>query len=390
MLALPVMHPQQPEHTLLRVGYELEKEVFPRLQAVGVRRLWVQYPGLEYLHRLISPKLVESQVQILNDISQVFTDIQRQATAKLNYRNYCQSIAGLIESLIENPQAAMFLDDLAGRDFSGMDLMRHASSVTYLSVILGLKLEGYLVKQRKHIDPQRAKEVTNLGVGAMLHDIGITQLSPEIRQQYLKTEDENAPGWSEHPTLGFRLVREHIEPSAATIVLNHHQRVDGSGYAGGAIPILSDQRIHVFARIVGLVEQFDRLRRMHTARPRPTVAALRDLLEPPWAKKFDQHILSALLTVVPPYPPGSIIRLTDGRSAIVVDHHPHDPCRPVIQFIDNPQRINTGQPLTGVPVDLAEMPRHISVATCDGEAVAEYNFPPPPFMRDYRFIVALG
>ncbi len=382
VLALPVMHPELPGHTLLHAGYELEAEVMPRLHRLRIRRLWVGYPALDFVDKYISREVMQGQAQMVNTITDAFTNMQRKATARINYDAYCRNIGNLVSRLLNSPQAALFLDDLSSTEPEGLDLVRHASTVTYLSLLMGLKMEGYLVKQRKHIDPGRAKEVVNLGVGAMLHDIGIRELTPEVRNRYMITHDETDPAWREHPTLGYHMVRQNVEPSVATVVLNHHQRWDGSGYAGSAVPVLAENRIHVFARIAGLADQFDRMRQMHRETPVPVVAVLRELLKPEYHKQFDPQAMITLFAVVPPYAPGSIVKLSDGRFAVVLEPHPADPCRPVVQPIHDPQKLDEG--LAGEPLDLSQEGRNYMIVECDGENVERYHFAAPSFMEDFE------
>lgn len=382
VLALPVMHPDMPGHALLHPGYEIENEVLKRLRDMRVRRLWVRYPELDFVDKFISPEVLQSQSEVVNAITDTFTSLQRQSNARLNYEVYCRNIGGLVSNLISTPQAALFLDDLSSNEVQGMDLVRHSSSVTYLCLLMGLKLEGYLVKQRKHIDPGRAKEVINLGIGAMLHDIGIRELPDDVRKRYVETRDDTDPAWREHPTLGYRMVRQQVEPSAATVVLNHHQRWDGSGYAGSAVPVLSEQRIHVFARIASLADQFDRMRQMHLEHPVPVVAVLRELLQPHYRKQFDPQAMITLFAVVPPFPPGSLVLLSDQSWAVVLEPHPTDPCRPVVQPISDPQNLDEG--LIGEPLDLSQVGDHLMITHCDGQLVTPYLFPAPAFMNDYE------
>ncbi len=383
-LALPVTHPRQPGHTLLRIGCVLDTAMVKRLHDMAVPHLWVQYPGLDFLKRYVNAQIISAQSRLLKQIATGFGLMQRQSAARLPYDRYCRSVGELVNDLVCDPQAAIFLDDLAGAETEGVDLMRHASTVTYLSVLMGLKLEGYLVRQRRRLDPIRAKKITNLGLGAMLHDIGVMQLSPDARQRFFATGNDADAEWREHPSLGYRHVREEIEPSAATIVLNHHQRYDGSGYAGSAAPQLAGDRIHVFARIVALADSFDRLRRPLNQPARPTVAVLNILQRPASMLHFDPQTILALFAVVPPYPPGSRLVLSDGSSAVCTEPHVDDPCRPTVSLLDGPRDGLTGFAAPGEMIDLRQADASLHIAKCDGAAVAPFNFPAPPFLQNSR------
>ena len=374
-LALAVPNPKSPSHTLLNVGFELSPAMIQRLNEYGIRHLWVRYPSLSFLERYIDADAVRSQTEVVSQITNTFEALQRQSSAKLNYDDYTDTLRQLVDYIGTHPRSAVFLGDLANTDD---DLMRHSASVTYLALLMGMKLEGYIVKQRRHVDPERAKEVTNLGLGAMLHDVGITQLDPGVRERFERTGDEGDPEWQEHTALGFRLVRGQIDPSAATCVLNHHQRYDGTGYSGADYPVLQDHRIHVFARIVAVADLFDRLRSPTNLPPQPTVWVLNAMMTEPLASKFDPEALKALLAVVPPYAPGSVVRLNDGQYAVVVDHHPPDPCRPTVQIIPHPDALqDADDPPAGECLDLSQHRDALSIVEHEGHNVKDLNFEPP-------------
>jgi HD-GYP domain-containing protein (c-di-GMP phosphodiesterase class II) len=370
-LALPVQNPKAPSKVLLKVGYELTPGIIGKLDEMGIRSVWVAYPELSFLSSYVNDESLHAQQQVVHQIADTFESLQRESAAKLAYENYTNAIGQLVDQLVTHPQTALFLGDLADTED---DLMRHASTVTYLSVLMGLKLENYMINERKHVDPARAKEVTNLGLGAMLHDIGVVMLDPAVRRRFEQTHDESDPEWREHPAIGFRAIRNKIDASAATVVLNHHQRFDGSGFAGADYPVLEGRRIHIFARIAAVADQFDRMHRPFDLPEQPTVWVLSNLVTEPLASKFDPEVLSALLEVVPPYPPGSIVRLSDGRYGVCIDHTREAPCRPTVQIIPDPENLDPEDMPSGETVDLSNEPHQLEVVEADGCDVRGLNF----------------
>ena len=388
-LALSVKHPQMPRHTLLKVDYELEAESITSMRRCGVQYVWVAYPSLDFIREFIDQHVLSAHHEVVGCICDTFKSIQRDTSANLPYAKYTHAVGNLVSSLIENPQAALFLDGLfeSGDD----ELMAHSSAVTYLSLLMGLKLAGYLVRQRKRVEPVRATQVTSLGLGAMFHDIGVTLLDEDVRRRFMASGDEYDEQYQQHVALGYELVQGKIEPSAATVVLNHHQRCDASGYAGAGRPVLDGQRIHVFARIAGLADAFDRLRRPVNAQPRPTVHALASLLDERVLTGFDPQVVRALLAVVPPYPPGSTVKLNDGRWAVSISHHVEDPCRPIVQVIPDPATLAANDITPGEQIDLAEAaPASLRITHCDGEHVDSMNFTTPSLQRPGFVEVALS
>ncbi len=373
-LALPVQLPEAPSRLLLRVGYRLTPETINKLAALKIRTLWVGYPSLSFLGSVVNQETFQSQSVVAGQITKTFGDVQKQSSAKLPYNLYTRTISKLVTQLITHPQSAVFLGDL---NEASDGLMRHSSSVTYLSLLMGLKLEGYLVRERRHVDPARAAEVVNLGMGAMLHDIGMTLLPEAVREKYEQSGDESDPAWQEHCALGYRLVHGKVSATVASTILHHHQHFDGSGFVGSGYPVMRDKRIHVFSRIVTVADQFDRLRYPPNLPSQPTVWALRNMLEAPLVYRYDPQVLDALLAVVPPYAPGSMVMLSDGRYAVVIDHHPQRPCRPIVQIIPGPDALTRNDLTLGPLLNLAEQSPRVFISQCDGFDVGEYNFERP-------------
>jgi len=371
-LALPVMNPKALDRVLLKVGYEMSAEIIEKLESLNIRSIWARYPSLDSLTRYLSLEGAQVQNEVVSQIADGFEKMQNQSSAKINYEAYTQSVDKLVNHLISHPSSAVFLGDLADAED---DMLRHSANVTYLSVLIGMKIETYIVKQRKHIDPARAKELVSLGMGAMLHDIGILLLDEEVREKFKKTGDDQDPAWREHPLVGFRHVRGKVEPSAATVVLNHHQRYDGSGYAGKDMPVLKENAIHVFARIGAVADHFDTIRSPSTGLPdQPTVWALSAMLSDPLRSQFDPVVLQTLIEVVPAYAPGTIVRLSDNRWAVVIDHDPQQPCRPTVQCIEGPEALSGEDLPGGEIINLTEVASSLYVAEVDGKEVGELNF----------------
>ncbi|MEM6749558.1 MAG: HD domain-containing phosphohydrolase [Planctomycetota bacterium] len=372
-LALPVPNPKAPNQVLLRVGYSLTDSILTKLEELETRCVWVDYPALDYLREYIDPAQQAAKGEVLSQITSVFAECQESSTAKLDYDQYTQSIGGLIDNILANPKTALFMNNLTGEQGED-DLMRHSAAVTHLSLLIGLRLEGYLVRQRKRVAPERAKEVTSLGVGAMLHDLGLSLLPPAVRNHYLETGDESDPSYREHTALGFRTVRGQIEPSAATILLNHHQRYDGTGFAGKNLPVLEGESIHIFARIVGAAAHFERMKHPPGLDERPAVFVLGAMLSEPTVQQFDPQVLRALVEVTPPFPPGTVVRLSDDRWAATIDHDAAEPCRPKLQALPPPDQIDPNDPELGEVIDLRQEPATLRIVEADGQPVEEFLF----------------
>lgn len=388
MIASPISHPLQPGTMLLNSGVSLDESMIAKLRETGIREIWIRYPGLNDVRNSASPLVASAGYQVARLVDATFTAASTSASVRLDYNAYRAAVTGLLEKLSLHPRTTVFLDQMAGH---GCASVRHASAVCFISLLMGLRLEPWLVRHRAKLDASRAREIANLGVGAMLHDVGMLALPESVRERWAMEEDLSDAAFREHARLGFERVKNEIEPTAAGIVLHHHQFADGKGFPavegfGHEPRPLSGDRIHPFAQIVGLVDTFDRLRfgvddRLIADRgPTPVVRVLRMLREEPWSSRFDPVVMLGLMSVVPPFAPGTVVTLSDGRTAVVVDWSPLDPCRPAVRDVAlRTQRVRgwkVQEP--GERIDLRKRPELSIVGAEDTDVSADVYSPATP------------
>ncbi|HZZ41661.1 MAG TPA: HD domain-containing phosphohydrolase [Tepidisphaeraceae bacterium] len=334
-LAAPVPHPDHPEQDLLKRGYALEEPVIKRLRDHGIDIIYVDYPGLEELDKYLIAQLSPARQAIYGLIKKGVKDSQSRARPAIPFDAYANASRDLIKLLLEQGPHGLYMEQVARM---GEDAVGHATAVAHLALMMGLKLENYLIQQRKRLPPGHAKDVVNLGLAGMLHDTGKLEL-PENLRKYTEVnppEDEKERReWETHCRLAYDMVHKSIEPSAACAILHHHQHYDGTGFPGykhtdGTVTKFDAHRIHVFARILHVADLYDRL----TAKPdkrRRTNLEIHFLMRSQHAAGLDPVVLQCLQQVCPPFPPGSAVGLSDGSEAIVVQVDQADPYRPIVR-----------------------------------------------------------
>ena len=375
-LARAIVNPRVPETTLLAAGNALTAQHIARLHEMGVYDCWVRYPGLDFLDDLFSPALSQQQQKMCETLKVSFHQQASRTDNKLPVNQYREVVTGLVDAILNNPRNMAFFSDLGAVDDA---LMRHAAEVAYLGVLIGVKLDGYLVEQRRRLSGYLAKDVVNLGIGCMLHDIGESTMpmkDRESRRNWIELHDAalgaDLKAWREHTQAGYAAVRTQVEPSAAIVVLNHHQHFDGSGFPTGAagVPQAGGQ-IHVYARIATAADTFQ-----HLLRPDgmllPTVAALWRLQQEPYCKWLDPVVLEALLQVVPPFMPGMVVQLIDRRFAVVTRTSLETPCWPEVQILGDLDAEDAGPREV---LDLATQ-ENLEIASVDGVEVGAYLYGP--------------
>ncbi len=379
-LALPVYHPHNLSTVLLKAGAELERVTIDRMREICIPDIWIRYPRLETISRFVSPGVMAARAGMACEVATAFDAAGKTVHARLDFNAYRKAMGSLMQRLVADTDSAIFISELVD---AGRPAVRHGANVGYISMLMGLRLGFYLLRERKRLPAMLAKDVTNLGVAAMLHDIGMIRLPQPVQQRWRETRDATDPEWRRHTEIGFDLVRGNIEPSAAASVLHHHQRFDGSGFPerttlSGDRDAVAGQSIHIFARIIAAADMYDRLVNP-AADPDasaeehpsvPPVRALSTLLSEPHRSRIDPVVLRALLSVCPAYPPGSIVMLSNGMRAVVSDWSAMDPCRPVVQELthfEDEQESET--------IDLRDR-RDLSIIEFEGADVRKDNFAP--------------
>ena len=340
VLARSVSNPKKPDHSLLKAGYKLEEESIGRLKELRVRNLWVRYPSLDFLDEALDPELTRQQQDMYSTLKEQFSADQEISLAKVQYSVYVKQITSLFSRLLaQKTGSAIFISELFGE---ANDIFLHGTTVAYLSMLIGIHLESYLVHERPKLPSRQATDLTQLGVGCLLHDIGKLSLPEELQNFHLTARDRGEPAWQKHTEAGFEMVHGGLDPTAAQVVLNHHQHYDGSGFPARK-PILGDVNrleplqgddIHIFCRIACIANRFEGFRKLPDDDTSPSVMALKRMNNPGYIKWFDPYVLAAFNQTVPPFAPGDQVELNNGQMVVVTEFNPSYPCRPIVRPID--------------------------------------------------------
>ena len=117
-----------------------------------------------------------------------------------------------------------------------------------------------------------------------------------------------------HPDAGVELLRPaDMSPLSLSIVRDHHERMDGSGYPEG----LHGTQVQEFPRIAAVADVYDAVTSERVYKPAaPPHVGVRVIREGT-GSQFCPSIVRHFRAVVMPYPVGHEITLPDGRAAVV-------------------------------------------------------------------------
>ena len=277
-------------------------------------------------------ELAKSQRREL--LSQQRASLQR---CERQFDNAANAYRQITKSAYADPQAARvtcealvgsLLAELRGAQEANIRLLAekvgdrpslHAINVTVLALLLGRAccLDDSIM--------------TDIGVGALLHDLGKAELPDRLRflDQFERASEQQL--FQEHVAYSVSMAkRMELASDALLAIGQHHEYADGTGYPLGA----GNEKLHPASRVVALINHYDNL-----CNPVNPLLALtpHEALAQIFAKtraKFDTTLLNAFVRMMGVYPPGSVVQLSDERYALVVSVNSSRPLKPRVVVHD--------------------------------------------------------
>ena len=206
----------------------------------------------------------------------------------------------------------------AGAPLPGDYPFRHGLHVCLLSLAMGL---------RAGLD---ARAMESLGLGAMLHDLGMLRVAAGIRHKSGPLDENERALVCEHPirTIDGLKAMVGISDDARYVCYQVHERPCGTGYPRQAPGSL----LHPLAKLAAIADAYVAL---VTERPyRPAILphrAIEAVLSMAETGHFDSEAARLLLETVSLFPLGSYVRLRDGRTAKTIRSNGAEYARPVLQ-----------------------------------------------------------
>ena len=348
VLARPIPMPNDARRFLLQRGVEVPLDLVPQLKQLNIFEVWIRHRDLEFLEDVIDEGLGERQREVYLHVRRNFETIMGGAAVQIDVQHFESSIAGLFDFLKKSSTGNVLLQKLDAFDNY---LMSHSTNVCYLSLLLGMKVDRYLIEERQFKSARDAKDLQSLGLGCLLHDVGKIHIPMEILNKPGKLAPEEMQVMQLHPTHGFEMVKGRVPANASQIVLNHHQRYGGGGYpsrsdrrTGAVLPPLEGKQIPIFSRIATICDIYDAATTNRVYQmAKPPVQVLHEM-QTFCRPFFDPQIAKAFYQIIPPFPIGQIVTLANGVEAAVVDFNPKHPVRPKVQGLRDPYGMKYADP----------------------------------------------
>lgn len=284
-----------------------------RLKELGVDYVYVYDDDSDgiAIDEIVSEETVNRCEDALRD---TFTRIENNSS--VDFGVFASPVQDLINSVMFNTDVQINLTDISTMDAYTLG---HSVSTAIYATLIGID-RGY-----------SKKTLQDLATGALLHDIGKIRLDPHILFKEGRLTDEEFEHVRKHPEYSYQILKfcKNLTSPAKLIALNHHERLDGTGYPRK----LKGRQINEFSRIVAVADVYDALSTNRCYRRKWPTNKIVDFLVQHSGTQFDPEILGSLIKKIAIYPNGSEVKLSDGTYALVFAQNPSAPQRPIVKVI---------------------------------------------------------
>lgn len=173
----------------------------------------------------------------------LISDVLEQPTAN-NIEGAKEAIVGVVDMILSEKEVSNFLLRITSHDFN---TYTHSVNVGFYCICLA---NSVFYSNNGH-------NLHELGAAFFLHDLGKVSIPQEIITKPGPLTDSEMDTIRLHPIRGFNILQEahQVTEECKTVVLQHHERNDGTGYPEG----LRGEDIHIYARICSIADVYDAL-----------------------------------------------------------------------------------------------------------------------------------
>lgn len=316
VLARPVLNPFG--MVIVPQGTELTPGFIQRLREAGITHVYVEDP----IFRGIEPKEpVPSSVK--GKVMSLFRRVKQEQLTNSHelYDETFALVKEIEEHLFSGDTSSVNIVDLVSPEEY---LVVHSLNVTVLSMIMAYH-NGF---------PNR---ITEVGMGALLHDLGMLFIDQAILQKDGPLNDEERAQVRSHVDRSLKIIGASPSWNAFSkvFILQHHERCDGSGYPRG----LLCKDIHPVGRIAAIADVYSSLVYPRSFRQGMMPHQAMEMIMGMAGFELDYHLVESFCQLLVPYPVGTLVRLDDGTTAVVAAINKNVKTRPVLRLLTGPDGV---------------------------------------------------
>lgn len=351
VLSKPVFHDNG--QILVQADFPLTQRMINRLIKLGIGYVYID----DDITRDIEFKPVitdKTRKEAIDTIKNQFNEIEKHRIIghSLNTINLSKNFSKVVQNILfdikKSNDVVSILSDMYCYDTY---IFTHSLNVTIYSI--GLAMEMKFTE----------KQLMEIGLGAILHDVGKVMIPKEILEKKDHLTDEEFGIIKEHSRAGFDLLRNapNISLLSAHCAFQHHERLNGSGYPQG----ITGEEIHPYAKILAVADVFDAVTSNRVYRKAMLPHEGLEILFAGAGSLFDKQIVEIFSRTVAIYPIGITIYLNDGRKGVVVKQNKSFSMRPIIRVFQHGD-----ESVEPYELDLLKE-RNLAIIECEARLVGE-------------------
>lgn len=336
-------------HDFLRTNFAVKNDnVLAKLQRSGLKHLYIDTSrGLDVACGENGAEVARQVAQQLDSIAAAAEQPGKRVSVEEEMeaaRDIVKEANSITKSLMSDirlgrrievdsfePVAEKVMDSVMRNKDALVSLTRIKSKDDY-TFMHSVSVSGLMVNfaRAENMSDDVIKEIA---LGGILHDIGKMMVPDEVLNKPGKLSDEEFVVMKRHVDHSRELLEKipGMTPNVIDVVLQHHERVDGSGY-----PLkLKGDRISTVGAMSAIVDVYDALTsvRVYKDAWEPT-NTLKKMIE--WSDNhFNKKLLRDFIQCLGIYPVGTLVEMRSGRVAVVLEQSESKITKPVIKIFYN-------------------------------------------------------
>ncbi|WP_175615130.1 HD-GYP domain-containing protein [Piscibacillus halophilus] len=307
---------------LLQKDVIFTEKLIKRLKDFDFRYVYIEDSLSEDIapQNIINERLRVEAISKIRQTFKVFDEYDHQKHKQYMLERSMNEVQSTVNEIIDVVKSHDEILSIMSDIFMFDDyLYNHSVNVTVYTLVLAREL---------HFSDRQIEEI---GIGAMLHDIGKMKVPKTIIDKPGKLTDMEFEVVKEHTTYGYDILKQfkNIPQSVAYCAYQHHERLDGSGYPLG----LKEPNIHEYAKIMAVSDVFDAVTSNRVYRNAFLPHEGLEILYSGSDTQYSPKYINLFRRHISIYPNGSYVALSDGRKGIIV-RQTKVPDRPVIRILE--------------------------------------------------------
>lgn len=314
VLASPII--SNNKQLLLGQGAVLNSRIISSLKGHGILVADIDISGGEFEQKNgISYGVTLNAVSVVEELL--------KGGGSVDYKRIIDTVDSIIEEILEGKAITGNLTNLCSID---MYTYAHCVDVCILSIAA-----GFLLKYDR-------KKLLTLGTGSLLHDIGKMKVPLKILNKPDKLTKEEFAEMKKHSSYGYQMAKKIYDITflSREIILDHHEKYDGSGYPRG----LKGEKISDMAAICSVADVYNAITTDRIYRKALPPHEAYEMIMAAGNYMFKNKIAMTFLQLIKPYPVGSAVSLSNGMKGLVVDLKEELIFRPVIKLLETNEFID--------------------------------------------------